>query len=100
MRGSRDGRTSSSPIRKARTLSGDALGVFFLSRQRRAVVEILVEKVLQSAAILFDGSDLMPGAFGDTWGFALQKIAQNPSTSNIKNVLKGFQSQIKGQWGK
>jgi len=49
--------------------------------------------------IRFDGSDQMPGAFGDTWGFALQKIAQNPSTSNIKNVLKGFQSQIKGQWG-
>jgi hypothetical protein len=32
-------------------------------------------------------------------GFALQKSAQNPSTSNIENVLKDFQSQIKGQWG-
>jgi alpha-glucoside transport system substrate-binding protein len=49
--------------------------------------------------ILFDGSDQMPGAFGDTWGFALQKIAQNPSTSNIKKVLKTFQNQIKSQWG-
>jgi alpha-glucoside transport system substrate-binding protein len=51
-------------------------------------------------SILFDGSDQMPGAFGDTWGFALQKIAQNPSTSNIKSVLTGFQNQIKSQWGK
>jgi alpha-glucoside transport system substrate-binding protein len=50
--------------------------------------------------ILFDGSDQMPGAFGDTWGFALQKIAQNPSASNMKKVLSGFQSQIKDQWGK
>lgn len=50
--------------------------------------------------ILFDGSDQMPGSFGDTWGFALQKIAQNPSNSNIKSQLKSFQSQIKDQWGK
>ena len=49
--------------------------------------------------IRFDGSDQMPGAFGDTWGFALQKIAQNPSTSNIKKILSGFQNQIKSQWG-
>jgi alpha-glucoside transport system substrate-binding protein len=49
--------------------------------------------------ILFDGSDQMPGSFGDTWGFALQKIAQNPSNSNIKSVLSGFQNQIKSQWG-
>jgi alpha-glucoside transport system substrate-binding protein len=49
--------------------------------------------------IRFDGSDQMPGAFGDTWGFALQKVAQNPSTSNIKKILKTFQNQIKGQWG-
>ncbi len=51
-------------------------------------------------SILFDGSDQMPGAFGDTWGFALQKVAQNSSTSNIKKVLSGFQNQIKSQWGK
>ncbi|TMK69437.1 MAG: extracellular solute-binding protein [Actinobacteria bacterium] len=49
--------------------------------------------------IRFDGSDQMPGAFGDTWGFALQKIAQNPSTSNVKKILSNFQKQIKGQWG-
>jgi alpha-glucoside transport system substrate-binding protein len=50
--------------------------------------------------VLFDGSDQMPGAFGDTWGFALQKVAQNPSTSNINSILSGFQNQIKSQWGK
>src|SRR5262249_1287491 len=44
--------------------------------------------------VLFDGSDQMPGAFGDTWGFALQKIAQNPSASNIKSQLQTFQNQI------
>src|ERR1039458_9257019 len=35
-------------------LSGDALGVFFLCRQRRAVVKIFVQKVFQPAALLFD----------------------------------------------
>jgi len=52
-----------------------------------------------AATVRFDGSDQMPGAFGATWGFALQKIAQDPSTANIKGVLKGFQNQIKSQWG-
>src|ERR1039458_6947406 len=35
-------------------LSGDALGVFFLCRQRRAVVKIFVEKVFQTTALGFD----------------------------------------------
>jgi len=48
---------------------------------------------------LFDGSDLLPGAFGDTWGFALQSVIQNPSTANIKKILSGFQSKIQGQFG-
>jgi ABC-type glycerol-3-phosphate transport system substrate-binding protein len=48
---------------------------------------------------LFDGSDLLPGAFGDTWGFALQNVIQNPSTSNIKKILSGFQNKIAGQFG-
>jgi alpha-glucoside transport system substrate-binding protein len=56
-------------------------------------------QIATAKAILFDGSDLMPGAFGDTWGFALQKVAQDPSTSNIKKILSNFQSKIKGQWG-
>jgi alpha-glucoside transport system substrate-binding protein len=55
---------------------------------------------LASAKVIrFDGSDQMPGAFGDTWGFALQKIAQNPSTANIEKTLSSFQNEIKGQWG-
>jgi alpha-glucoside transport system substrate-binding protein len=70
----------------------------------KAYPNLLVRKegaqLASAKVILFDGSDQMPGAFGDTWGFALQKVAQNPSTSNINNILKGFQKQIKGQWGK
>ena len=42
---------------------------------------------------LFDGSDLLPGGFGDTWGFALQDVIQNPSTANIKKILANFQSK-------
>jgi alpha-glucoside transport system substrate-binding protein len=53
---------------------------------------------LASAKIVrFDGSDQMPGAFGDTWGFALQDVIQHPG--NIKSILAKFQSQIKGKWG-
>jgi alpha-glucoside transport system substrate-binding protein len=47
--------------------------------------------------VRFDGSDQMPGAFGDTWGFALQNVIQHPN--QIKSILSKFQSQIKGQWG-
>jgi alpha-glucoside transport system substrate-binding protein len=55
-------------------------------------------KQLSSAKIVrFDGSDQMPGAFGDTWGFALQDVIQHPG--NISSILSKFQSQIKGQWG-
>jgi alpha-glucoside transport system substrate-binding protein len=64
-----------------------------------ALVRFEGHQLASAKVVLFDGSDQMPGAFGDTWGFALQKIAQNPSTSNIKSVLKGFQNQIKGHWG-
>jgi ABC-type glycerol-3-phosphate transport system substrate-binding protein len=56
-------------------------------------------QLASAKTVRFDGSDQMPGAFGDTWGFALQKVIQNPSVANIKKILAGFQSQIKGQWG-
>jgi alpha-glucoside transport system substrate-binding protein len=53
---------------------------------------------LASAKIVrFDGSDQMPGAYGDTWGFALQDVIQHPK--NITSILSKFQSQIKGKWG-
>jgi alpha-glucoside transport system substrate-binding protein len=45
---------------------------------------------------LFDGSDLLPGAFGDTWGFALQDVIQKPG--NIKSILSTFQGKIQGQF--
>jgi alpha-glucoside transport system substrate-binding protein len=45
---------------------------------------------------VFDGSDLLPGAFGDTWGFALQDVIQKPG--NIKSILSTFQNKIKGQF--
>jgi alpha-glucoside transport system substrate-binding protein len=47
---------------------------------------------------LFDGSDLLPGAFGDTWGFALQDVIQHPSTASIRKTLATFQSKIQGQF--
>jgi alpha-glucoside transport system substrate-binding protein len=58
------------------------------------------QQLAAAKIVRFDGSDQMPGAFGDTWGFALQKVIQNPSVSNIKKILAGFQSQIASQWGK
>jgi alpha-glucoside transport system substrate-binding protein len=45
---------------------------------------------------LFDGSDLLPGAFGDTWGFALQDVIQHPN--NIPSILSTFQGKIQGQF--
>jgi len=45
---------------------------------------------------LFDGSDLLPGAFGDTWGFALQDVIQKPG--NIKGILSTFQKKIQGEF--
>jgi len=54
-------------------------------------------QVKSAKVFRFDGSDQMPGAFGDTWGFALQNVIQHPSS--IKSILAGFQSKIAGQWG-
>jgi alpha-glucoside transport system substrate-binding protein len=57
-----------------------------------------VNQLANASTFLFDGSDLLPGAFGDTWGFALQDVIQNPSTSNIKKILATFQGKIAGQF--
>ena len=55
-----------------------------------------VKQLATAKTFLFDGSDLLPGAFGDTWGFALQDVIQKPG--NIKSILSTFQSKIKGQF--
>jgi alpha-glucoside transport system substrate-binding protein len=54
------------------------------------------KQLATAKTFLFDGSDLLPGAFGDTWGFALQDVIQKPG--NIKSILSTFQSKIQGQF--
>ena len=56
-------------------------------------------KQLSSAkVVLFDGSDQLPGAFGDTWGSTLQNIIQHPDTKSVKKQLAAFQKKIKGKF--
>jgi alpha-glucoside transport system substrate-binding protein len=45
----------------------------------------------------FDGSDQLPGAFGDTWGDTLQKVIQKPG--DAKKFMSDFQKKIKGKFG-
>ena len=54
------------------------------------------KQLATAKTFLFDGSDLLPGAFGDTWGFALQDVIQKPG--NIKSILSTFQGKIEGQF--
>jgi alpha-glucoside transport system substrate-binding protein len=54
-------------------------------------------QVKSAKVFRFDGSDLLPGAFGDTWGDALQNVIQKPG--NTKNILSDFQKQIAGKFG-
>jgi alpha-glucoside transport system substrate-binding protein len=54
------------------------------------------KQLATAKTFLFDGSDLLPGAFGDTWGFALQDVIQKPG--NIKSILSTFQSKIQGKF--
>jgi alpha-glucoside transport system substrate-binding protein len=54
------------------------------------------KQLATAKTFLFDGSDLLPGAFGDTWGFALQDVIQKPG--NIKSILSTFQGKIQGQF--
>jgi alpha-glucoside transport system substrate-binding protein len=54
------------------------------------------KQLASATTFLFDGSDLLPGAFGDTWGFALQDVIQKPG--NIKQILSTFQNKIKDQF--
>ncbi|TML94199.1 MAG: carbohydrate ABC transporter substrate-binding protein [Actinobacteria bacterium] len=61
-----------------------------------SLVRAEVTQLATAKTFLFDGSDLLPGAFGDTWGFALQDVIQHPS--NIKSILSTFQGKIQGQF--
>lgn len=61
-----------------------------------SLVKAEVKQLATAKTFLFDGSDLLPGAFGDTWGFALQDVIQHPG--NIKSILSTFQSKIQGQF--
>jgi hypothetical protein len=54
------------------------------------------KQIASAKTFLFDGSDLLPGAFGDTWGFALQDVIQKPG--NIPSILSTFQNKIAGQF--
>jgi alpha-glucoside transport system substrate-binding protein len=54
------------------------------------------KQLAAAKTFLFDGSDLLPGAFGDTWGFALQDVIQKPG--NTKQILSTFQNKIKDQF--
>ena len=60
------------------------------------LVRAEVKQLASAKTFLFDGSDLLPGAFGDTWGFALQDVIQKPG--NIKSILSTFQNKIQGQF--
>jgi alpha-glucoside transport system substrate-binding protein len=60
------------------------------------LVRAEVKQLASAKTFLFDGSDLLPGAFGDTWGAALQDVIQKPG--NIKSILSTFQSKIQGQF--
>jgi alpha-glucoside transport system substrate-binding protein len=60
------------------------------------LVRAEAHQLATAKTFLFDGSDQLPGAFGDTWGFALQDVIQKPG--NIKSILSDFQNKIKGQF--
>jgi alpha-glucoside transport system substrate-binding protein len=68
-----------------------------------AYPNLLVRKeahqVATAKVFRFDGSDQLPGAFGDTWGSALQNVIQKPTTGNINKILSTFQGQIAGKFG-
>lgn len=56
------------------------------------------KQLAAAKTVLFDGSDQLPGAFGDTWGSTLQNIIQKPDTKSVKKQLAAFQKKIKGKF--
>jgi alpha-glucoside transport system substrate-binding protein len=59
---------------------------------RKEAAQVKTAKVFR-----FDGSDQLPGAFGDTWGDTLQNVVQKPG--DAKNIMSDFQKKIAGQFG-
>jgi len=67
-----------------------------VSKYPNVLARAEAKQLAAAKTFLFDGSDLLPGAFGDTWGFALQDVIQKPG--DIKSILSTFQNKIKGQF--
>jgi ABC-type glycerol-3-phosphate transport system substrate-binding protein len=55
------------------------------------LVRAEAKQVASAKIFRFDGSDLMPGALGDTWGAALQNVIQKPG--NAKAIMSDFQKE-------
>jgi alpha-glucoside transport system substrate-binding protein len=55
------------------------------------LVRAEAKQVASAKIFRFDGSDLMPGALGDTWGSALQNVLQKPG--NAKKFMSDFQKE-------
>ena len=62
-----------------------------------ALVRAEAKQVAAAKIFRFDGSDLMPGALGDTWGSALQDVLQKPS--NAKKTMAAFQKEADKAYG-
>jgi alpha-glucoside transport system substrate-binding protein len=59
---------------------------------RKEAAQVKTAKVFR-----FDGSDQLPGAFGDTWGDTLQNVIQKPN--DAKSIMSDFQKKIAGKFG-
>jgi len=62
-----------------------------------ALVRAEAKQVAAAKIFRFDGSDLMPGALGDTWGSALQDVLQKPG--NAKKTMAAFQKEADKAYG-
>jgi len=67
-----------------------------VSKYPNVLARAEAKQLSAAKTFLFDGSDLLPGAFGDTWGFALQDVIQKPG--DIKSILSTFQNKIKDEF--
>jgi alpha-glucoside transport system substrate-binding protein len=67
-----------------------------VSKYPNVLARAEAKQLASAKTFLFDGSDLLPGAFGDTWGFALQDVIQKPG--DINKILSSFQDKIKDEF--